>query len=182
MSFTTGSGSGGGVSSAGVQAIIDGNQGWAQYADGTYTSASPLVVSQGVKVTLPNDAASVIDTYLPEGTTSFYDGTTNSITPDKVGNGYSIRIDFDCYTTSNTGYGEISLDVGGSVGEILNIPVNFPRGTGSGNVRVFSRTSLLYSLDTFVTNGGVLSYESIRGNTSIYNIVYVIAKMSEGQS
>ncbi len=181
MSFTTGSGSGSGVSSADVRGIIDSNHGWAQYADGTYTSSSPLVVNQGVKVTLPNDASNVIDTHLPAGTTSFYDGITNTVTPDNVGNSYSIRIDFDCYTTSNTGYGEISLDVGGAIGEILNIPVNFPRGTGSSNVRVFSRTSLLYSLDTFVSTGGVLSYESIRGNTSIYNIVYVIAKTSEGR-
>lgn len=172
----------GGVSSSDVQNIINTNTGWAQYSDGTYTLASPLTVVQGNKVTLPNDASSVIDTHLPSGTTSFYDGATNTLTPDNVGNSYSIRIDFDCYTTSNTGYGEISLDVGGVVGEILNIPVNFPRGTGSNNVRVFSRTSLLYSLDTFVNNGGVLSYESIRGDTSIYNIVYVIAKMSEGHS
>ncbi len=155
--------------------------GWAQYSDTQYTSTSPLIVTNGSNVNLTNNAGNTIKSQLPEGVTDLYDNVAGKITPDTSGDMYELRVDFTAFTTSNTGYGELTLDIGGSLGVILSIPVTFPRGTGISNSRAFSRTTLMYTLDTFLQNGGRLKYESIRGNTSVYDIVYVISRIHKGR-
>ena len=155
--------------------------GWALYRDTVYTSASPLVVSEGSKVDLNNNAGSTITSHLPIGVTSLYDEVTKKITPVKLGDTMDLRIAFKCFTSINTGYGEVSVNIGGAIGDILTIPVNFPRGTGSINERNFVETNLIYSLDTFMQNGGALHYESVRGETSICDIEYTILITSKGK-
>lgn len=169
--------SNGGLSPSDVQTIIKSNTGWAQYSDTQYTSTTPLVVAEGSEIALTNNAGQTITSHLPLGIAALYDGTTNKITPENSGDSYILRIDFTAFSTSNTGYGEIKLNVGGAVGQILDIPVNFPRGTGILNARELTRSTLMYSLDTFIQNGGTLSYESVRGSTSIYDIVFVISRI-----
>jgi hypothetical protein len=148
--------------------------GWAQYKDTAYTSGSPLTVTQGSTVTLANNAGSTITSHLPSGVTAFYDGTTNKITPENSGDFYEVRIDFNAWTDNNNGLAVVKLDIGGSMGVILQRLVNFPRGTGSGNVRSYSTTTGIYTLDTFLANGGTLQIESITGTTTIYDINFVI--------
>lgn len=94
-----------------------------------------------------------------------------------------LRINAKVYTTSNTGYGTLHVDIGDGITpiEILELGVNFPRGTGSGNVRPYTSTSFIYALDTFMANGGKIYYESVRGDTSIYDIVFLIERTSKGK-
>lgn len=150
--------------------------GWAQYKDTVYTSGSPLTVTQGSTVVLSNNAGSTITSHLPTGVSAFYDGATNKITPENSGDFYEIRIDFNTWTNNNNGLAVIKLDIGGTQGVILQRLVNFPRGTGSGNVRSYSTTTGVYSLGTFVANGGELQIESITGTTTIYDITFVISR------
>lgn len=157
-----------------------GATGFAQYSDTIRTLENPLVITQGSNILIPNNAGSTIPSQLPIEGTHLYDGTTNTFTPYNVGDAYILRIGFDRYTTSNTGYGEITLDIG-AANPILNIPVEFPRGTGSINARKFVVSELIYSFDTFIANGGKLYFESVRGDTSIYNISYVIARIPKGK-
>ena len=158
-----------------------GTLGWAQYGDTIYTEVSPLVVGVGAEVLLTNNAGNNITSQLPVGVDKLYDGSTNKITPVNLGDGYNLRIDFERYSTSQAGYGEIKLHIGGTQGVIMSIPVEFPRGTGSENSRPFTVTEFVYSFTDFINNGGSLSYESIRGTTSIYNIRIIIAKVIEGK-
>ena len=58
----------------------DTMHGWAQYNDDDYTVGSPFSVAEGVTASLPNNAASVLEGFLPLGVSSFYDGT--KIRPD----------------------------------------------------------------------------------------------------
>lgn len=171
-----------------LQMIIDDKSaiqeafGWAQYADGQYTSESPLVVNVGNTVQLTNNANTTIKAQLPEGVTDFYDASTNTLTPDTLGDGYLLRINMKAYTTSNTGYGEIYVDIGnGTPIKIIELSVNFPRGTGANNVRPYTSTSFVYALDTLIANGGKVYYESVRGTTSIYDIVFIIERTSKGK-
>lgn len=171
------------VAKAVAKKEVEGAFGWAQYSDGQYTSASPLVVGVGVTVPLTNNAATTIKSQLPTGVTDFYDSVTNTITPDTLGDGYIIRINMKTYSTSNTGYGELCIDIGDGVTpvEIIELPVNFPRGTGQVNVRPYTSTSFIFALDTFIANGGKVYYESVRGDTSIYDIVFLIERTSNGK-
>lgn len=150
--------------------------GWAQYNDDQYTELSPLVIPTGQRVKLPNNAANIINSQLPTGVLEFYNGTTQKITPDSVGDSYMLRVNFKAFTDDNNGYAELQLDIGGTQGIILERGLNFPRGTGSSNVRSFSSSSLIYTLGQFVSNGGELFINNIRGTTSIYDISYVISR------
>jgi len=180
MSWNTDSSSGGGISAEEVQAIIATKTGWAQYEDDQYTQVSPLVVNSGVESNLSNNAANVIDFQLPVGVTSLYDPVTNKMTPAKSGDGYLLRIGFEAYSSSQNGYGEVHLDIGGTLGRILTIPITFKKGAGLSNSQSFVVTEFLYSLDTFIENGGLITFESIDGNSSIYDISFIFTRVHEG--
>ncbi len=152
--------------------------GWAQYNDDQYTSGSPLVITAGSTVTLTNNGATSIKTHLPDGITDLYDTVTNKITPENIGDTYLLRIDFTTFTNSNNGLAELDLDIGGSQGVILRRLINFPRGTGLANAREYSSTSLVFTLDTFVANGGELKIVGINGITSVFDISFLISRAS----
>ena len=150
--------------------------GWAQYGDTQYTPVNPFIVTAGSRVKLPNNGLAVINKELPLGVASLYDLTNQKILGIADGDGYLLRVNFKCYTDSQNGFAELSLDIGGTLGEIIEALIIFPRGTGSNNVRPYSSTTLTYSLGTFVSNGGDVFIEGIRGSTSIYDITYVIQR------
>ena len=156
---------------------LNGGSGWALYADSEHTSESPLVVEEGQTVQLTNNANTVIDTYLPNGVTSFYDNVSDRVYAQSVGDAYIIRISFEAETNNNNGYAEINFNIGVSEGQniILTKDINFPRGTGS--VRAFTSSSVVYSLDAFVANGCAFEIRSITGETSIFNINFMIARI-----
>jgi hypothetical protein len=159
-----------------VEPTSASDTGWAQYSDSVYSAGSPLVINQGNSATLTNNANATITSQLPVDITALWDSSNNKITPKNSGDGYTLRVDFMAFTSVTEGYAVINLDIGGSQGVIQSIPVQFPRGSGSGNTRSFSDTVMFYSLGTFVANGGTLTVEAVRGNISIYDIRFVISR------
>lgn len=160
----------------GSNVSLDTGTGWAQYADTEYTSANPFVITEGSSVNLSNNSLSTITSNLPEGVSTFYDPTSGKLIGDGSGDSLILRVSFKCYTDNNNGFAEVTVDIGGTVGSVLDLPIVFPRGTGSVNTRPYTSTNLIYTLDTFIQNGGEFLIESVRGTTSIYDIVYVIAR------
>jgi hypothetical protein len=163
-----------------IQGYAQELTGWAYYIDDEHDVNNPFVVNETQKLVIPNNAANVLKEQIPVGTDPLYDGVANKITPDTSGDAYLVRIGFKRFTSSNTGYGEITLDIG-QAEPILDAPVNFPRGSGANNARSFVVTELVFSGDDFVGNGGSLYYESVRGNTSIYDIRYLIARVHKAR-
>lgn len=154
---------------------IDAGTGWGYYEDTQYTEASPFVVNAGEKLPLPNNKATSIETYLPNGVDTLYDGTR--ITPNQIGDGYAIRISFKAKTSSNNGGFFIDLDIsaaGDGSNVILEDSRRFLRGTNSE--QKFSFTSAVFSLNSFIGNGGLVTFESSTGNSSIYGINYYIVR------
>lgn len=146
---------------------------WAQYSDTQYTQASPFVLSAGVEVTLPNNAGSVIDTYMPSGL-QFYNGSTQRITPGGIGETYSLRISFTCDSATNNNNVVIRLNIGGAQGVILKRIIGLRLGT---NVTYdISTTNAIYALGTFVANGGEVTIEAQDNNTEIYDVSYYIVR------
>jgi hypothetical protein len=146
--------------------------GWAFYEDSQYTSGSPFVVNQGVIANLPNNKLlTAIETQLPNDATTFYDGSV--ITPVTNGDKYTISIRFKCTSTSNTGAYALKIDIGGSQGIIANASQQLAR---SGVENFIEVDFTVFTGATFVANGGTVKFESIVGNTSIYDISYLISR------
>lgn len=148
--------------------------GWARYVGDKYTVSSPFTIAQGVTSTLPNNAASKIETYLPFGITSFYDG--NKITPAKVGDYYIFTIRFKAKGTNTNSVFNFGIDIGGSLGIIFPETILFPKGANTE--QKFSIDATGYSLDTFLSNGGLVKITAVTGNISIYDIEFQITRVT----
>lgn len=146
--------------------------GWARYGDTTYTSGSPFVVTAESTVNLPNDAGSVIKSQIPSGVTAFYDGTV--ITPENEGDFYDLSIRFTTQSSVNEGTIRLTVDIGGTQGEIVSDFRRLGRGSGLNNQLTFAFG--VFTLDTFIANGGTIRVEAIDGDQSIFDIVYVISR------
>lgn len=151
--------------------------GWAQYSDTQYTSASPLTVAEGNTAVITNNAVNSITTHLPAGVTALYDPVTNKITPENSGDAYMIRVDFTAFSSNQSGLATLELDIGAPQNEILRRGFTFPKGAGLSNAIEVSTSSLIYTLDTFIANGGSLELRSDVGNTSIFDIGLVISRI-----
>ena len=151
--------------------------GWAQYNDTSLSSGSPQVILEGNSNVITNNAGTVIDSQLPPGVTSLYDSVTQKVTPETSGDAYMIRIAFTAFTSSPSGLAVIEVDIGGAQGIILERSFTFPKGTGLSNATQFSSTNLVYTLGTFVANGGDIKIRSETGDTSIYDVSYVIDRV-----
>jgi len=155
--------------------------GWAQYNDGQYIEASPLSVTVAAGATVVDiDGASSIKTYLPEGIADLYDVASSKITPENVGDGYTFTFQFKGKSTSNNGAASFAVNIGGSIGQIFKRDFRFPRGTGVEHDFYF--TSQGYSLNTFVTNGGVLELTSKTGTNTFYDISLQIHRTYKADS
>lgn len=153
--------------------------GWAAYNDGVYTSSNKLVISSGSTTALNNNAATVINNHLPTGVSAFYNGTTKKITPENNGDSYIIRVSFKTSNSSKSGIGELILDIG-ATDPVLNRTLVFPKDANTES-RV-SSTNLIFSLATFLTNGGDLKVEAITGNISIWDIEYLITRVHKASA
>lgn len=147
--------------------------GWAQYSGTNYTIGSPLVILAGNTTTLANNgAASTINTQLPTGVTSFVDTSNGKITPQNDGDFYVVDIRFKATSSSVDGVIDIGIDIGGAMGIIRQHTISLRKGIG-----VEQRVALsfpVFSGSTFVANGGEVKVSSIVGNTSIYDVTFVI--------
>ncbi len=151
------------------------SSGWGYYVDTVYTEGTPLTVAVGETVALPNNKGTVIETYLPDNVTTFYDGTR--VISDNVGAGLELRVNFKAKTTSNNGAFALSYDIS-ALGDGSNVITEraetFVRGTGVEQSYSFSTS--LFSLDTFVANGALPKFESINGTSSVYDITFLIKR------
>lgn len=149
---------------------------WADYADSQYTQASPFALTKNTDTILPNDGLNGIMTY--EGSNPMYDATTQKVTGE---NGGTRLITLSCNVLPASGgnapnYIEFWFDIGGAVGELYRRLSTFPKG--SGVVRPITLTTYVYTLDTWEANGADM-YVSSDGNCDIYDIRYVIARITQ---
>ncbi|MDD7886998.1 hypothetical protein [Flavivirga sp. 57AJ16] len=147
--------------------------GWADYVDGTYTSASPLSLTGSNKITLPNDANTIRDSQKPTDVTEFYNSTNSTIT-GRNGDGINIVIEFKAKpTTGSITKLTIAIDIGGAVGEIYIR--DFIMSKGNGVEHYYLSSFNAYTLDTWETNGGTVKIVSDAA-AEVYDIRYVIAR------
>lgn len=149
--------------------------GWAQYSDDQYTSVSPLTIAAGDTVTVFNNVASSITTDLPIGIDSLWNRTDSTIIAQNVGDAYTIRIDFIAENSSNDGYFDWGIDIGGTQNFILQDTYMFPKGQNTPHK--YSVTHSIYTLNTFIANGGKIKIIGGVGTTEIYDVDFVITRV-----
>lgn len=150
---------------------IKSRDGWASYSTTAYTNASPFTVAPNTTVTLPNNANNSITSDLPLGVTAFYNGTTNKITPVAVGDAYTVNVRFKARTTMNNDYLTLFIDIG--AGTQINAEAKqFLKGANTE--QAFSFTMPIFTLATFVANGGEIKVSSNSGTISIYDVTFYI--------
>lgn len=156
---------------AGTPASLDGT-GWSAY---THTGAAQALLAN-TKVSLANNAGTVINTQKPSDIASFYDGT---VIPGRLNDGILMGIEFT-YTPSSgiASQLELSVDIGAPIGELY--AKEFGIWKGSGVAHKISYSTPAYMGSTWVANGGTLKVIS-DGPGSITQQRYVFHRIHKGR-
>jgi len=145
--------------------------GWAQYADDTYTELSPLNVDNAkVQLTIEPLTSTPLTSFLPQGVSNFWDLTPLSsggqkIMAHTVGDALDMRIDFKADPTTLNDYADIILDIGDGSPDnpIVTRTITFSK-TGINSISVGFP---VFTLDTFVTNGGKIYIDTSESGSNI---------------
>lgn len=148
--------------------------GWIYYEDTQYTQGSPFVVNAGVTATLPNNAGVIDSTSAPTDGSSFYNGSV--ITPNNVGDAYTISIRMNASSSSNDGSFLLEIDIGDGVTPIIIIGDTRRLIKGAGQTQRITFDFTFFTKETFIANSGTVKVTSITGNTSISDIGYMIQR------
>ena len=147
--------------------------GWARYDDTIYTSSNKLDLSDGVEVTLPNNAGAV---YRSHPSITFYNGTTNKVLAINENDVYQITVVFRC-SAANANQTYLSLHFEGGNGtpyDRIRSDVNFPKGNDVSHD--FHQMFQYYTDADFVTNGSDWRITSNGGSANIWDIIYFIQR------
>ena len=153
--------------------------GWWSIQDTTFTSGSPQNILANIRTPLIINPDNVIETFGAEErpASDIYDGVNNLITPLELGDSYLLRLDLTANPTLNNRNFIIDLDIGGTQGIIFERLIRLARG--AGNDTTISVTNSIFSLNTFIANGGTLNI-TCDGDVSLFNISLFIQKITTG--
>lgn len=158
------------TSSTSAEISENNSFGWADYADTTYTSGSPLAVLADTDTVLPNDGLGGNQSQEPPGVT-MYDG---SVITGRNGDGLLFTLEMKVVPTNGAAtYIEVWIDIGGAVGELYRRIATFPKGQDVE--RTITLTTAGYTLDTWEQNGATV-YVRCNGTCNIYDIRYILTR------
>jgi hypothetical protein len=150
---------------------LQSEKGHAVYFDDEYTESVPQVISGASYVAIENNKANLVETYLPYGVTTLFDGT--KIIPPSTGTGFSAYVSFYAKSSGANSYFEFGIDIDGTFNEIFNNAKQTVKGANTYQPYYIPING--YMLDTFVANGGVPKLKPKSGDTiSIYGTVFYI--------
>lgn len=150
--------------------------GWASYKDGEYTNTNKLTVNANATVVIPNNAATKIETYLPSGSSSLYNESTQKLNLSNIASCYGVRIRFK---VSNSGsaseFINITLDK-----STTDIPFSEDKIIRTdSNPQVVDITTQIYSDSVVVSNGLTARLKgAATSNIQIYDVEFVITKLT----
>lgn len=150
---------------------LQSEKGHAVYFDNEYTELVPQDISGSDYVVIGNNKATSIETYLPYGITTLFDGT--KIIPPSTGAGFSAYVFFYAKSDGNNSYFDFGIDIQGSFNEIFrNVEII---AKGIGEYQPYYLPINGYMLDTFNANGGIPKLKPKSGHTiSIYGTTFFV--------
>lgn len=145
--------------------------GWTRYDDGQYTSSNKLNLTDGVEISLPNNAANVYRSY---SGIDYYNGTR--ITADNLNDVYILTIAFKCSSANaNQTYLRLQLDAeNGTPYERVGVDIAFPKGNDVAHE--FHQVFQYYADQNFVDNGSLINVTATGGTAKVWDIIYFIQK------
>ena len=155
---------------------LEHRSGWAFYDDSEYTSSSPLNANnESVLMTIDEQGSSNLTGYLPTDTV-FY--ANDKITPENVGDTYALRLDFKAKGSSPADKFDVYIDIGGSNPIIFDQSVEINKG--SGVEQRYNLSIVIFSLNTFVANGGAIYFDTSQSgdNIDFYDFGLLITRVS----
>jgi len=156
--------------------------GWGLYADDevagqTITTTPSKLIINGLGATSNSD-------YLPHeirGFSELWDVATSKMTPIVLGDGYSVRLDLGVLSeTGNPTELKVNFDIGGGATPTNVIVENF-FVTGKSVPYSISTTNNLFSLSTFLANGGQMFLSVDVGSLSLGKKQVQIHRISNGK-
>jgi len=153
------------------------NTGWWNITDTTFIPTNPQTIPANTRTKLIINSDNVIETYSPNGlpVSDIYDDITNKITPLLNGDSYIFRLSLTANPTLNNRNFTIDLDIGGTQGIVFQRSTRLARG--AGNDTQISVTNSIFTLNTFVANGGEL-YITCDGEVDLTDISLFIQKIT----
>lgn len=155
--------------------------GWGLYSDSV--ASNQIITSTPSKLTINGLNANTNENYLPReirGSGSLWDVSTNKITPINIGDSYDLRIDLAI--TSKTGSPtiiDLVLDIGGGATPTIII-VNKTISLSKTPPYSLSIGFPIFSLGTFLTNGGQLFLSTDAGTVDIGSRILFIKRDTNG--
>ena len=145
--------------------------GWARYDDTVYTVSNKLALTDGVVVTLPNNAGNVVSS--PSAPT-FYNSATQKLQATGVNNCYMLTVVFKASApNANTTHLDFKMSGPGEFDRI-NKALSFYKA--NFEAQSFHEVYQYYSDQDFVDNGVTLTINSDGGSAEVWDIIYFIQK------
>jgi len=162
---------------ADFERVISG-VGYANYVDSTYTSGSPLVLNSGNSyfATIQNDGlgAGSTTSQWPAGITEVWNTTTNKLVGINEGDMFDYRLSFKAQDGASSALIDITIDIGGTIGEISRRSVSVQKGASAEtSIEVSSE---FFTGSTFLANGGTIGASTADSSTemSIWDIRFLV--------
>lgn len=154
--------------------------GWSMHTDATYNADdgdnNKLAIADGVrtKLTIDNAGADTNTTYAPPDG-AIWDTGTNTLLPTITGAAYDLRLTmYASYDSGASAHIDMELDIGGSIGTIYHVHELFAKGAGETNEMGWSLP--IFTLGTFVANGGTIYITPEGSNVKIWDIKLMITQ------
>ena len=155
--------------------------GWGSYTQSVATAQT--ITATDSKLVIDGGGAKSNSSYLPleiRGISELWDTTNNKITPISIGDGYTMRIDFEITGKVGNPNGlDISLDIGGGATP-TNVFIERVISTLKATPYKVSVAFPFYSLSDFKTNGGQIFLKTDTGTLTITSRKLSIHRISSG--
>jgi hypothetical protein len=158
-----------------LQSVL--SPGWARYIDTQYTAASPFALSDGVQVTLPNNAGTTTKSRL---SSDFYNSATSKLVGLKINEVCIISVEFKA-ETPNANQTHLDLYITGGGGNIQNLEVAIGFIKGNATPEVFHNMFQYYIDQDFIDNGATVQIQSHGGSATVWDVEYFIQRTQYGE-
>lgn len=158
---------------------VKNRTGGAQYIDDIYSELEPLTITQGNRVKLTCNNATVINNNIPSDfINGMWDNTNNKLLAVNNKDIFSTEIRFKAKNSVNNGFFDIEIDISGSVGVISRVSQNFTRSADTE--QSFKPIFNYFTGTTFISNGGEIYINAVKGNLEIYDIEILPNRIHKG--
>lgn len=158
-----------------LQSVL--SPGWARYIDTQYTAAAPFALSDGVQVTLPNNAGTTTKSRL---SSDFYDSATSKLVGLQINEVCIISIEFKAQTP-NANQTHLDLYITNGGGNIQNLEVAIGFIKGNATPEVFHNMFQYYIDQDFIDNGATIQVQSHGGSATVWDVEYFIQRTQYGE-